>query len=109
MPSPGGFEVDRRVGLFRLFGDLDTYTVPLLEAALEDGIETGGPIVLDVTELGFIDSAGVRSLIRTARSLPSGCLILHGTHDQVEKVLDMTGIERAENIHITACTFEHTH
>jgi anti-anti-sigma factor len=109
VPSLGGFEVDRRVGLFRLFGDLDTFTVPLLEAALEDAIDVGGPIVLDVTELGFIDSAGVRTLIRTAKALRSACLIVHGTHDQVEKVLDITGIERAENIHVTACTYEHTH
>jgi anti-anti-sigma factor len=107
--APRGFEVDRRVGLFRLFGDLDTYTVPSLEAALEDAVAAGGPVVLDVTELGFIDSAGVRTLIHTAKSLASGCLIVHGTRDQVGKVLEISGIERAENIHVTACTYERTH
>ncbi len=44
-------------------GELDIATVDALQAALDDGARLGDPIELDMTEVTFIDSSGLRTLI----------------------------------------------
>ena len=51
-----------RVGL-RLIGELDLNTVELLEAELSRTREQSSPSVIDLSELRFIDLAGLRALI----------------------------------------------
>ena len=38
------------------------------------------------------------------KDLPSGCIILHGAHNGVQKVIDMMGVGQAPNLHIIPCT-----
>ena len=46
-------------------GELDLATVGTLQAAL-DGIEGAGRLVLDLRGLSFLDSTGLRLLVRSA-------------------------------------------
>jgi anti-anti-sigma factor len=44
-----------------LSGELDLATIPLARAKVEELLSAGrGPVVLDLTRLDFIDSAGLR-------------------------------------------------
>jgi anti-sigma B factor antagonist len=89
-------------GAIILRGDLDLSAVKAFEQTLRGAIDHGGPITLDVTELAFMDSTGVRLLIHTAQRLEGhGCLILHGANEAVRRVIDLTGIDdRVENLHV---------
>lgn len=82
-----------RDGVIRLAGELDMSTVPALDPVLEAAVERGGPVLLDLTELSFLDSSGIHALMKAARSLGGrGCLILHGEQGRVGRVLDLVGI-----------------
>jgi anti-sigma B factor antagonist len=47
----------------RVVGELDVDSVPELEAALAEGSAHGGALVLDFSELAFIDSTGIGLLL----------------------------------------------
>ena len=48
---------------FVVRGELDLATAPQLEEALVSAIEAGDEVVLDLRELEFMDSSGVRVLV----------------------------------------------
>jgi hypothetical protein len=56
-----------RVGL-RLIGELDLHTVELLDAELAHTRERSPPSVIDLSELRFLDLAGLRALQRACPS-----------------------------------------
>lgn len=75
-------------------GELDVDTSPKLEQLLEDLIPGQGnmSVTLDLTDLGFIDSTGVRALLRAQRAVPEGRLTLIRPTPQVRRVLDICGL-----------------
>jgi len=90
--------------MFYLSGELDMATVPIMNVAIADAVSRGGPILIDVTDLTFMDSSGVASLIGSVNTLPTGCIVLHGAHDGVEKVLDLMDVDRGiPNLHVIPC------
>ena len=66
--SPGHFRVDTRqngVGVVvALEGELDLAGEAVLEAALGSARAAGGPVTVDLTDLHFIDSSGLRVLVK---------------------------------------------
>ena len=89
---------------FFLDGELDMATVPLLDIAIADAVAVGGPITIDLSHMTFIDSTGVRAILKAVKALPSGCIILHGVHGGIQRILEITGVDLAPNIHIIQCT-----
>jgi anti-anti-sigma factor len=90
--------------MFFLSGELDMATVPIMNVALGDAVSRGGPITIDLADLTFMDSSGVGAIIGSVKDLPSGCIILHGAHDGVGKVLDLMGVQRGiPNLHVMPC------
>jgi anti-sigma B factor antagonist len=47
-------------------GELDLATEEQLTAVLDEAVAAGGPVVLDMTSLRFIDSSGIRALLNAA-------------------------------------------
>ncbi len=76
-------------------GELDLATVPLLESAFDAvlGDDDAEMIVVDLTELSFIDSTGVHLLIRMHRACADAdrLRVINGSR-AVERVLDLTGV-----------------
>jgi anti-sigma B factor antagonist len=85
----------------RLAGELDMSSRPELDEVLLTAVEQGGPILVDLSELRFIDSTGISALMQAAVVLGDrGCLILHGEQDRVRRVLDLVGVEASiPNLH----------
>jgi anti-sigma B factor antagonist len=75
-------------------GELDLATADEFAAAVRTGLATGA-VVVDLREVTFMDSAGVRALNTVAReSADSGreLRLFLGTHPGVVQVLEMTGM-----------------
>jgi anti-anti-sigma factor len=86
-------------------GEIDMATAEAMGSALEPWVQAGGPVTIDLSAVTFIDSSCVHVLIRAAQALGErGCIIVHGAHGAVKKVIDLTGIEAGTNIHIIGCT-----
>jgi anti-sigma B factor antagonist len=90
--------------MFFLEGELDLATAPLMTTAIEPAVTRGGPITLDLGNVTFVDSTGVAAILSALKALPSGCIILHGVHNGVQKVVDLMGVGQAPNLHIIPCT-----
>lgn len=77
-----------------LDGEVDPHSTEQLDAAVDDALVAGPRIVLDLSGVTFIDSAGLRSLIRAQRMATeaSGSLVLRGPRPSTLRVLEITGL-----------------
>lgn len=76
-------------------GELDIATTPSLEQAIADATsERGAALVLDLRDLTFMDSTGLRTLAQTnARAGDDGfTLSIWRGPRQIERVLEISGI-----------------
>lgn len=77
---------------FRLEGELDVAETDVFLAGVGD--VAGGDVVLDLQELAFIDSSGVRALLLLAdRMDDGGVLILRNAAPSVQRVFDLVSLE----------------
>ena len=75
---------------FALTGELDSVTSPALEREVQD-IGDVDEVVLDLKELAYTSSAGLRVIMGLKRSLAGRPLKLENIGTEVREVLDMTG------------------
>ena len=76
-------------------GAVDIATCGELESRLREVIESGATIVvLDLGEIDFIDSSGIRVIVRGARHLQErgGRLLVENTSGATQRILEITGI-----------------
>ena len=80
---------------YRLAGELDLLNAEEVGARLEPDSGRDGDLILDLSDLAFIDSSGIRVLIRTAENLKDrGQLVLRAPNRQVQAVLSLVGVTR---------------
>lgn len=89
---------------FRLVGELDLSTVPVLTDALEE-LETDGSVVLDLLELTFIDSSGVQALFVQAMAR-EGPLVLANPSVEVVRTLEIMGITDHPRLQVQTASSE---
>jgi len=66
--------------------------VPVLEEAFDAALESGAPrIVVDLGQISFIDSTGLRMLIRISERAADGQLEIRSTA-VVDRLLQVTGL-----------------
>ena len=71
----------------KLTGELDLVSEPMLQSALARA--DGRPVRIDLSELAFMDSTGLRALLSAAREVPG--LELRGPlQPAVRRLLDLT-------------------
>jgi anti-anti-sigma factor len=80
--------------LFVVRGELDLATAPQLEESLVGAVEAGDEVVLDLRELEFMDSSGVRVLV-VAHTRADGrfSLIPAAPTSPITKILAISGLE----------------
>ncbi len=86
--------------LVRPRGELDLATAPDLEQLLMGRLAGGGRVVLDLRELSFMDSNGVRVLVAAhARASDDGedalTIVRPVRGGAVDRIIEVSGIDRA--------------
>ncbi len=78
--------------VFRLEGRLDTVTAPELEKELNDSCDEMNELVLDLDELVYISSAGLRVLLKAQRNVSApGEMKVKNVNSSIMEVFDVTG------------------
>jgi anti-sigma B factor antagonist len=79
----------------RVRGELDAATAAALQSELADTVaQAEGRIVIDLTEVPFVDSSGLGALVAVRkRALDGGTpVVLRAPHDRVRMLLEVTGL-----------------
>ena len=85
-------------------GELDVYTVPNLRAAFDEIVAHGADrsVVVDMTQVSFMDSTGIGALVSGRRRLAEGAqLRLVSTQPNVTKLFALTGLTKVFPIFLT--------
>jgi anti-anti-sigma factor len=77
-------------------GEVDVDTASLLSAALDDAVDRHAVVCCDLSEVGFLDAAGITALMRAyQRAKETGSLLtVRGAHGVAQRVLRICGVER---------------
>jgi|SRR5580704_2533043 anti-sigma B factor antagonist len=77
-------------------GEIDISTVTRLRECLFELAASGGPLVVDLEQVGFIDSAGLSALVGTANRAAAhgGSLYATCARPKTRKLFRLTGLDR---------------
>ena len=80
--------------LLVLEGEVDPHTTEQLDEAVDAALADAGDLVLELSGVTFIDSAGLRSLIRAQRQVDEagGSPVLRAPRPSTRRVLEITGL-----------------
>ncbi|GJQ51532.1 MAG: STAS domain-containing protein [Anaerolineaceae bacterium] len=85
----------KRCDLFKLIGRIDSATAPQFAKALEKAVGSGKyKLVLDMSELEYMSSAGFRALLaaqRAAKKYNRGEVTLASMPDRIHEAFDLAG------------------
>ena len=94
----------KRVLLIEVAGRVDSTTADQLGKALNDAIDAGqNQIVLDLSKVEYMSSAGLRELVSALKRLQRGRgdLRLAALSERVEEVLELAGLDEIFKIYDT--------
>ena len=75
-----------------LEGRLDTMTAPQLEADMADCLENVSELVIDMTGLEYISSAGLRVLLSLQKTMnKKGSMVVRNATEEVMEIFEVTG------------------
>ena len=110
--SPAAFEVQSEeieggVSAFSVRGELDMSTAPGLEGPLEEALASNvAAVMIDLSDCEFIDSTGIAVIVNAWQRLDRGAnaggegrLVLCCVNDQVQRLLEITGVGSSIPIH----------
>lgn len=92
-------ERNNNLVILKIEGRLDTTTAPTLEKTINEIIESITELILDMHELTYVSSAGLRVLLSTQKKMNKlGTMKLIGVCEEVMEVFEMTGFADILNI-----------
>jgi len=83
-----------------LRGELDLATAGRLLEATQT-LRSGCDVRMDVSELHFADSSGIRAMLKVVDSITPGTLVLVRPTRSVRRVLELLGIDQGAGIVLT--------
>lgn len=86
----------KRVDLITLSGRVDSSTAPELEETLEDRIDEGRyNLVLDLSDVNYLSSAGLRALVSALRTCKKkgGDVRIANPSERVSEVMSLAGLD----------------
>lgn len=91
------------IPVVRVRGEIDLYTVPEFEHALNTGIERGGSaLIADLSNVSYLDSAGLSALLAAHKALSKRnsalCLVVSPGRSTVRRVMEITRIDNLVKI-----------
>lgn len=96
-------QIDSTDSGWKLTGDIDAATAPQLAAVLEGAAGTN--VVLNVENVTFIDSSGLRVLIDLAGRIGGESIVLKHPSRAVTRLLDLTGLGSMFTVETTSTHF----
>ncbi len=100
---PGEDSRDGDLAIVAMGGELDYEASPQLRARLVGAIKAGGRrLVLDLTDVTFIDSTAIGVLAGTVARLDEvggGSLAVVSTNDKVLQIFEITGLDSVIGLH----------
>jgi anti-anti-sigma factor len=98
-PEPLTVRVERlgtRTSILSIAGELDLNTIPEVEGPILKELGSGSVVILDLSQLAFIDSSGIGLLIQAFRSTDGDgrlrTVVAQGS--QVDRVFGLAGVNR---------------
>ncbi len=81
------------VMLIELLGDVDGSTAPLVQADVLAAAAPNVKMILDMTQVAYLSSAGLRMLLSVYRqvSVQSGQVVLVGLMEEIQDTMSITG------------------
>lgn len=87
----------------KIVGELDVATAPQLAEALRDVL--AGEVVLDLSELTFLDSCGTRALLELARTRNgNGPVVILDPSRAVARLFEIIGIDEHPGLELRRTT-----
>ena len=76
-------------------GRIDTQTAPDLLKAVEDSIGNVSDLVLDFTNVSYISSAGLRSVLKAQNYMDEkgGTMVIRGAAKNIKNIFNVTGFD----------------
>ena len=103
-PEEFAISADQRDGSVQLTlrGELDLATAPELEQLVNERIDAGDEVVVDLRPLEFMDSSGIRVLVaahaRAGRTGTRLIVVRPKSDSAVAKIVEVSGLESELNI-----------
>jgi anti-anti-sigma factor len=87
----GSFSIERRGDCLRVSGELDDQCAAAAAETVRRlaGTDPTAPFDLDLTDVTFIDSVGLRELLRLRQGVPS--LRIVAVNSRIQRVFEITG------------------
>jgi anti-anti-sigma factor len=82
-------------GTYALRGEIDLHTAPQIA---EISARRSGSIILDFTDVTFIDSIGVWAIVNLVRGPDGGALVIRNPSGNVKRTFELVGIADAPGI-----------
>jgi anti-sigma B factor antagonist len=95
---------DHDVPVVSVHGEVDVYSAPALKESLTELLHSGvHTVVVDLSDVGFLDSTGLGALVeaRAATNEVGGSLPLVCSHERIIKLFTITGLDGVFAIHPT--------
>jgi anti-sigma B factor antagonist len=90
---------DETARVLAVSGRLDTTTAPELEAAINGVTGEAQSLKLDIAEVDYVSSAGLRVILAAHKTMsPKGGLTVSGAKPEIMEVFEMTGFSDILNI-----------
>ena len=90
--------IDSDTCILSIEGDIDTTSSGVLDKAVEECLPQCSRIVLDMTDVKYISSAGIRSIVKTRKLVGSNNLVLRNLRNNILEIIKMTGFADRLNI-----------
>lgn len=87
-------------------GEIDMHNVGLVERHLDRAIEEGAHrLIVDLERVSFLDSSGIRCIVRAAQSIQeaNGQLHIVNASGAVRRVLEITGVIERLRVAVPEC------
>ncbi|MBQ6163227.1 MAG: STAS domain-containing protein [Clostridia bacterium] len=73
-------------------GKIDTSTAPEAEIELKDDVAAARKLVIDLTDLEYLSSAGLRLLLRLNKTMAAkDGMIVKNVNDSIMEIIEITG------------------
>jgi anti-sigma B factor antagonist len=105
MPTTLSTQAEQRDGIEVLLvsGEVDLFTAEQLGQALESAVQPAAPLIVDLSRVGFLDSAGVRALmVAEGKAAACGSRLLLVPSEAVSRVFEIAGLNPALRLYPTA-------